>query len=309
MASKQEKDEDSLVLELDGKQISISHPDKLYWPEEGISKKDLVLYYQTMADVLLPYLKDRPESLLRHPNGITKPGFFQKDAGEHAPDWLQTTSIKAESTGKQVDYLVCQNKAALAYLNNLGCIQLNPWNSRLQNLDTPDYLVLDLDPGENTYDEVVETALAAKKILDELKIPVYAKTSGATGMHLYVPLAAKWPFELVKELAHLLAQRLHGKLPKLTSLERSPKERRNQIYIDFLQNAIAQTIAAPYCVRPRAGVTVSTPLLWEEVKTGLHPSQFTIKNVPDRVQKLGDIFKPVLGEGIDVAAYLKKLKK
>ncbi|WP_210466158.1 DNA ligase D [Rufibacter roseolus] len=308
MASKQEKDDDTLVLELDGQQIPISHPDKLYWPEEGITKRDLVMYYQTMADVLLPYLKDRPESLLRHPNGITKPGFFQKDAGDHAPDWLQTTTIKAESTGKDVDYLVCQNKAALAYLNNLGCIQLNPWNSRLQNLDTPDYLVLDLDPGENTYDEVVETALAAKGILDELEIPVYAKTSGATGMHLYVPLAAKWPFEQVKELAHLLAQRLHDKLPKLTSLERSPKERRNQIYIDFLQNAIAQTIAAPYCVRPRAGATVSTPLLWEEVKTGLHPSQFTIKNVPDRVQKLGDLFKPVLGAGIDVAAYLKKLK-
>ncbi|WP_210486251.1 DNA ligase D [Rufibacter aurantiacus] len=309
MAAKQEKDEDTLVLELDGQQISISHPDKLYWPEEGITKKDLVMYYQTMADVLLLYLKDRPESLLRHPNGITKPGFFQKDAGDNAPDWLQTTTIKAESTGKDVDYLVCQNKAALAYLNNLGCIQLNPWNSRLQHLDTPDYLVLDLDPGENTYDEVVETALAAKEILDELGIPVYAKTSGATGMHLYVPLAAKWPFEQVKELAHLLAQRLQDRLPKLTSLERSPKERRNQIYIDFLQNAIAQTIAAPYCVRPRAGATVSTPLLWEEVKTGLHPSQFTMKNVPDRVQKLGDLFKPVLGEGIDVAAYLKKLKK
>ncbi|WP_165864885.1 DNA ligase D [Rufibacter latericius] len=309
MSPKQENADETLTLELDGQQIPISHPDKLYWPEEGITKRDLVLYYQSMADVLLPYLKDRPESLLRHPNGITKPGFFQKDAGEHAPDWVQTTSIKAESTGKDVDYIVCQNKATLAYLNNLGCIQLNPWNSRLNNLEKPDYLVLDLDPGENTYDEVVETALVAKQILDGLEIPVYVKTSGATGMHLYVPLAAKWPFEQVKELAYALAQRVHEQLPNLTSLERSPKERRNQIYIDFLQNAIAQTIAAPYCVRPREGATVSTPLQWKEVKTGLHPSQFTIKNVRQRVQKLGDLFSPVLGEGIDVATYLRKLKK
>ncbi|AKQ44835.1 DNA ligase [Rufibacter radiotolerans] len=307
--SKQEEEKEGLVLHLDGKDVAISSPDKLYWPEEGITKKDLVEYYQSMAEVLLPYLKDRPESLLRHPNGITKPGFFQKDAGDHAPDWVQKESIRAESTGQDVNYVVCQDKATLAYLNNLGCIQLNPWNSRLQHLEHPDYLVLDLDPGENTYDEVVETALVAKQVLDELEIPVYAKTSGATGMHLYVPLAAKFPFEQVKELAYALAQRVHARLPKLTSLERSPKERRNQIYIDFLQNAIAQTIAAPYCVRPKAGATVSTPLQWKEVKTGLHPSQFTIKNVPQRVKKLGDIFMPVLGEGIDVATYLKRLKQ
>ncbi|GGK57435.1 DNA ligase D [Rufibacter glacialis] len=304
-----EKEAEALVLELDGHQVPISNPEKLYWPEEGITKKDLVLYYQTMAHVLLPYLQDRPESLLRHPNGIAKPGFFQKDAGDHAPEWVQTTSIKAESTGREVEYIVCQNKATLAYLNNLGCIQLNPWNSRLAHLEKPDYLVLDLDPGENTYDQVVETALVAKQVLEELEIQVYAKTSGATGMHLYVPLAAKWPFEQVKELAFALAKRVHEKLPTLTSLERSPKERRHQIYLDFLQNAIAQTIAAPYCVRPRAGATVSTPLRWEEIKPGLHPSQFTIQNVPQRVEKLGDLFLPVLGKGVDVAKLLQKLKK
>ncbi len=308
-APKQKKEKDTTVLELNGQQVPVTHPDKLYWPEEGITKLELVQYYQTMAEVILPYLKDRPESLLRFPNGITRPGFFQKDAGDHAPAWVQVASIKAESTGKDVDYLVCQDQATLAYLNNLGCIQLNPWNSRLPHLDKPDYLVLDLDPGENTYDQVVEVALAAKQVLDALEMPVYAKTSGATGMHLYVPLGAKWPFEQVKELALLLAQQVQAKLPTLTSLERSPKERRNQVYLDYLQNAIAQTIAAPYCVRPRPGATVSTPLKWEEVTTGLHPSQFTIKNVPQRVQQLGDLFKPVLGKGIDVAAYLKKLKK
>ncbi|GAA4303351.1 non-homologous end-joining DNA ligase [Nibribacter koreensis] len=298
-----------MVLTLDGIEVPITHPEKLYWPEEGITKGDLVNYYQGMASIILPYLLDRPESLLRHPNGIAKPGFFQKDAGDNAPEWVETKAIKAASTGQEVEYIICQNKATLAYLNNLGCIQLNPWNSRLPSLDRPDYLVLDLDPGENTYDEVVETALVAKDVLDELKIPVYAKTSGATGMHLYVPLAAKFSFDQVKELALLLAQNIHERLPNLTSLERSPKERRHQIYIDYLQNAIAQTIAAPYCVRPRAGAAVSTPLQWKEVKKGLHPSQFTIQNVPARVEKLGDIFRPVLGEGIDVKAYLKQLKK
>ncbi len=294
-------------VEINGQLVSFSSLDKLYWPEEGYTKGDLIDYYQSIADVLLPYLKDRAQSLLRHPNGITKPGFFQKDI-DHTPDWVRTVSLRAESTGQDVDYLVCDNQATLAYMNNLGCIQLNPWSSRISNLDKPDYLVIDLDPDDNSYDEVVQVALVTKEVLDKAGAESYVKTSGATGMHIYVPLGGKYTFEQAKQFAHLVAQLVHEQLPKLTSLERNPKDRQHQIYLDFLQNAIAQTVAAPYSARPRAGATVSTPLLWEEVKPGLHPSAFTIKNVPARIKKMGDLFKGILGEGVDLVACLKRLE-
>ncbi|MGV3589781.1 MAG: non-homologous end-joining DNA ligase [Adhaeribacter sp.] len=291
-----------------GQAVKLTNLSKLYWPDENITKGDLIDYYQSIAGYILPYLKDRPQSLLRHPNGINVPGFYQKDAGDKAPDWVETKRIHSESTNEEVNYILCQNQATLAYLNNLGCIQLNPWNSRINALETPDWAVIDLDPGENTYDEVVEVALVVKEIADKIGADCYVKTSGATGMHLYFPLQAKYSFAEVKAFAHLLAQKVHQRLPKLTSLERMPKERRYQIYLDFLQNAISQTIAAPYCVRPKPGATVSAPLAWSEVKKGLHPSQFTIKNMPARLQEKGDLFKGVLGKNIDLPKCLQALK-
>ena len=293
---------------VEGQPVNLTSLNKIYWPEENITKGDLIEYYQSIADILLPYLKDRAESLLRHPNGAGAPGFFQKDVGDNVPDWIETARIYSESTKEEVNYIVCQNKATLAYMNNLGCIQLNPWNSRTIALETPDWAVIDLDPGENTYDEVVGVALVVKEIADAIGADCYAKTSGATGMHLYFPLGARYPFAEVKEFAHLLAKKVNERLPELTSLERMPKERRNQIYLDFLQNAIGQTIAAPYCARPKPGATVSAPLEWKEVKKGLHPSQFTIKNMAARLKKKGDLFKGVLGNGIDLPKCLELLK-
>jgi bifunctional non-homologous end joining protein LigD len=296
------------TVAIEGQEVPLSSLDKVYFPDEGYTKGELIDYYQSISAVLLPYLKDRPQSLLRHPNGIAKPGFFQKDT-DHTPDWVRTVALRAESTGEDVDYLVCDNKATLAYMNNLGCIQLNPWNSRLANLDKPDYMVIDLDPGDNTYDEVIEVALVAKEILDKAGAESYVKTSGATGMHLYVPLGAKYTFEQSKQFALMVAQLIHKRLPELTSLERNPKARSKQVYLDYLQNAIGQTVASVYSARPRAGATVSTPLRWEEVKPGLHPSAFTIKNVPERIRKMGDLFKGVLGEGVDLEACLRELGK
>lgn len=303
---KSKKDDSREEMKIDGQTVSFSNLDKFYWPAEGITKGDLIAYYQGIAEVLLPYLQDRPQSLLRHPNGAEKPGFYQKDI-DHTPDWVRTVALHAESTGKDVDYLVCDNKATLAYMNNLGCIQLNPWNSRLAHLDKPDYLVIDLDPDENPYDEVVETALVTKEVLDKAGATCYVKTSGATGMHIYVPLGARYSFEQAKQFAQEVAQRVYTRLPNLTSLERNPASRKGKIYLDFLQNAIAQTVAAPYSVRPGKGAPVSAPLRWEEVKPGLKPTDFTILNMPDRIRQLGDIFSGVLGEGVDLPASLKKL--
>jgi bifunctional non-homologous end joining protein LigD len=294
-------------IELDGKTLKLSNLDKLYWPEEKYSKGDLIKYYLRMSKYILPYLKDRPENMNRHPNGINGQAFYHKDMKDSYPDWLQTQPIYSESNDKDVNYLVCQNQATLTYMNNLGCIEINPWNSRLQSLENPDYVIIDLDPGENTFEEVIETAQVVKAILDKGKIEAYCKTSGATGMHIFIPMGAKYDYDQAKEFAHIIALMANEQLPKLTSLERSPKNRREQIYLDYLQNRKGQTLACTYSVRPKPGATVSTPLKWEEVKPGLHPSQFTIKNIYDRVEKEGDLFRGIFGKGIDIAKSLKNL--
>lgn len=294
-------------IELDGHELKLSNLDKIYWPDEKYTKGDLISYYLQMSKYILPYLKDRPENMNRHPNGINGTAFYQKDMKDSYPDWLLTKEIYSESNDKDVNYLVCQNQATLTYMNNLGCIEINPWNSRIQSLDNPDYIVIDLDPGENTFEEVIETALVVKDVLDRGKIEAYPKTSGSTGLHIFIPMGAKYDYDQGKDFAHIIAMMVNEQLPKLTSLERSPKNRTHQIYIDYLQNRKGQTLASAYSVRPKPGATVSAPLRWEEVKSGLHPSQFTIKNISQRVEKEGDLFKGVLGKGIDITKCLKNL--
>lgn len=296
-------------IELDGIKLSLSNLRKVYWPEEGFTKKDLIEYYLEMSEYILPYLKDRPENLNRHPNGINGENFYQKNTKGKYPDWLETQPLYSESNDKDVNYLVCNNQATLTYMNNLGCIEINPWNSRLQSIENPDYIVIDLDPGENTFEEVIETAMVVKEILDKGKIEAYIKTSGATGMHIFIPMGAKYDYDQAKEFGHIIAIMAHEQLPDLTSLERSPKNRRNQIYLDYLQNRKGQTLACAYSARPKPGATVSTPLKWREVKPGLHPSQFTIKNIRKRVEKEGDLFKGIFGKGVDIANCLKNLEK
>ena len=294
-------------VEINHHSLKITNLDKIYWPEEGYTKGEVIQYYQDISPFILPYLKDRPQSLNRHPSGINGENFFQKDMGHSLPDWIETEEIFSESNKKNINYLVCQDKETLMYLNNLGCIEINPWHSRVQHLDFPDYTMIDLDPGENTYDEVVEVALAVKEVLDRARIISFPKTSGSTGMHIFIPLGAKYDFDQSKNFANIIAELVNAQLPALTSIERSPKDRRKQIYLDFLQNRTGQTIASAYSLRPKPGATVSTPLEWKEVKKGLHPSQFTFKNIFKRLDKKGDLFKGVLGKGFDMEKSLKNL--
>lgn len=294
-------------ITLDGHKLQLTNLDKIYWPEEKITKGELIQYYLQISDYILPYLKDRPENMLRHPNGIAAKGFFHKDVSDLNLEWLETKEIFSESNDKDLRYLICNNQATLTYMNQLGCIEINPWNSRIQSLQYPDYIVIDLDPGENTFDEIIETALVVKDVLDKAKAESYIKTSGSRGMHIFIPMDAQYAYDQAKDFALLIAQLVHEQLPKLTSLKRSPKERRKQIYLDYLQNRKGQTLAAAYSARPKPGATVSTPLKWEEVKTGLHPSQFTIKNTLKRLEKEGDLFKGILGKGIDMEACLENL--
>lgn len=300
----------NLSLNINRRQVNISNPDKVYFPKEGISKGDIVEYYQRIADFILPYLKDRPLSLLRFPDGITKDGFFQKDAGQDAPGWVKSHSVYAESADKEIDYIICNDKATMAYLNNLGCIDFNPWNSRRQDLEQPDYLVLDLDPSaKNSFDHVIEVALQIREILSELKIEGYCKTSGASGMHIYLPLRRKYDYEQTKDFAHLLMKKTAEALPKLCTLERSLQRReKSKVYLDYLQNRIGQTLASAYSLRPKAGATVSTPLKWEEVKKGIRVADFNIHTIEARLEQKGDLFKPVLGKGIDMLRAIRLLE-
>jgi len=251
---------------------------------------------------------DRPQSLNRHPNGIDGMSFYQKDVRGKVPDWVVTHPDYSESNKETIEYFVCTNEASLLYLANLGCIEMNPWHSRTQSPDNPDYCLIDLDPYEIGFDKVIETARIVKNILDDLDIPGYCKTSGSTGIHIFIPLGAKYDYDQSKNLAQLLVTLVHHEIPAFTSLERNPKKRKRKIYLDFLQNRQSQTVAAPYSLRPKPGATVSTPLFWEEVRKGLSPSQFTIKNILDRLKTEGDIFTPVLQKGIDLKKTLVKIE-
>lgn len=288
--------------------VSITNRKKVYWPKEGFTKGDVIDYYDRMTDHILPYLKGRCLSLKRNPNGINDKGFYHKDAGEYAPAFVDVFKIKAESNNKIIDYIVCNNKATLLYVANLGCIEINPWNSTTKKIGHPTWMVIDIDPSdENTFTEVVDTALATKMILDKAGVSSYCKTSGASGLHVYVPLKNKYDYVTVKDFARLIATLVQEQLPETTTLERSLSKRGPKIYIDFLQNRTGQTLASVYSLRPVPGASVSTPLEWKEVNHQLSPQQFTMQNIFQRLKKKGDLFVPVLNEANSIEKALKKL--
>ncbi|HYH75283.1 MAG TPA: DNA ligase D [Candidatus Saccharimonadales bacterium] len=289
-----------------GGRLSFTHLDKVFFPAHGYTKGDLITYYQKVAPYILPYLQDRPLSLLRQPGGVKDHGFFQKNM-EHLPGWVPSADIYSESHGGNMHWMVGGDLDTLLYAVQLGSIELNPWNSRIGSLEEPDWLVIDLDPEGVTFQDVIRVALTTKQVCDEWQVPCYPKTSGKTGIHIYVPLSAQYSYDQARTFAHLLALEINRREPELTSLERSPAKRPHKIYLDYLQNRQGQTLAAPYAVRPTADASVSTPLRWEEITPRLRPEQFTIKNIPRRLAQTGDLWKPVMGKGIDLAAILEHI--
>lgn len=285
------------------KEVTFSNLEKIFFPELGITKGQLIKYYLEIAPYISPHLKDRPQSLKRYPNGIHNNFFYQKNFPD-VPYWIDKVQIKNEET---INYLLCQNKLALAYIINLGCIDLNPWLSRVGNLENPDFAVLDLDPLGNPFSEVIEVAKVTKKICDQLNLKVFPKTSGATGLHIYFPFNAVYTYEQARNFLIILSNLIHREIPQITSTERSPSKRKNKVYIDCLQNYAGQTIASAYSVRPNAFASVSTPLLWEELNSNLDPKNFNIFNTFKRLKKYGDIFSPVLYENNDIKKALKIL--
>jgi len=290
--------------------LTLSNLPKIYWPKEKISKGDMINYYYQAAEYIMPYLKDRPQSLNRYPNGITGESFYQKNIGDQVPDWLETYQYTSASDGKIKRYLLAKDEASLIYMANLGCIEMHPWHSRKQKPDNPDWCVIDIDPDKtNSFNQVIEAALQIKNFLDQLKITSYCKTSGATGMHIYIPLGAQYSYDQSRMFAELVVTAVQKELPGFTSIERSLSKRKGKIYLDFLQNRQIQTIAAPYSLRPKPGATVSMPLHWEEVKPGLKVSDFNIRNALDRARQETDIFKGVLGPGIKLDKILAQMER
>lgn len=288
--------------------VRVSHLQKVFWPDEGYTKGDLINYYRAVSPLILPHLKDRPESLHRHPDGIKKQGFFQKDVNFSLPDWARAVPMHSETENKMVNYLVCQNEATLVLMANLGCIEINPWASRYQQPNRPDYLLFDLDPLDISFAKVVEAANVFREVLEKAGAEAYCKTSGATGLHICVPLGGKYDYEPVREFGRLVSRLVNNLIPDFTSVQRGPAKRKKCVYLDYLQNSSGQTMAAAYCVRPRTGAPVSTPLEWKEVGRKLDPAKFTIKTAPKRFTRKGDIWREILGKGTDIKKCLKNLE-
>lgn len=293
------------VKKIGGHDLKFSNLNKTFWPKEKITKGDLINYYYQIAPILLPYLKDRPESMNRYPNGITGKSFYFKNVKGKVEDWMDTYDYYSE--GEHKEYLIANNEATLLYMINMGCIELNPWSSTVKKPEHPTFCIIDLDPGTRTkFEQVIEAAQVTKAILDDMGVPSYCKTSGSTGLHIYIPLGGKYTYEQSKEFARIIVTLVQQELPKYTSLERAVKDRKGKMYLDFLQNRPHATIACAYSVRPKPGATVSMPLEWDEVKPGLKMTDFHLFNAIDRVKDLGDIFKPVLGKGIELKKIIKQ---
>jgi bifunctional non-homologous end joining protein LigD len=293
------------VRKIGGHEIKFSNLDKIYWPDANITKRDMLNYYYQAAPFILPYLKNRPQSLNRFPNGINGKSFYQKNVTGKVPDWIDKFPYISEGIKK--NFMLCNNEATLLYIASLGTIELNPWSSTIKNPDNPDWCIIDLDPDKNTFEQVIETANVTRQILESAKIDCYCKTSGSTGLHIYIPLGHKYSYEDSKEFARIVARLINNELPEFTSIERQIANRDRKMYIDFLQNRPNATVAAPYSLRPKPGATVSMPLHWDEVKKGLKMSDFTIHNSIARMRDVGDIFKPVMGKGINMKNSLKNL--
>ena len=296
----------------------ISKPEKILFPQKKYTKLDLAKYYLEVAPIILPYLKDRPQNMNRQPDGIKGISFYHKDIEFELPDYVETYDYKrdkpkeqkdGEEIDKEITYILCQNAETLVFMANLGCIEVNPWLSRVENIDRPDFLVFDIDPSGVDFEIVVKVAKDLYKFLEKLEIQPFVKTSGKRGIHLYSFLNQKYSYDESRNFAQLVAKIFEQKYPGIISLERSPKDRKNKIYIDYLQNRKGQTTAAVYSARPTESASVSTPLKFSELNNKLDPLKFDIKNTLKRIDKVGDLWEEIWERETDLAKSLRLLQK
>jgi bifunctional non-homologous end joining protein LigD len=304
--------------------VEITNPDKVFFPAEGITKGDVVAYYREIAPFMLPFLKDRPLVLTRYPDGIEGKSFFQKDAPEWRPEWMRTVRIRNDDMGstrrsrldtggspggegRDVDHFLVDDAEGLAWIANMGTIPIHVWSSRVGSLERPDWCVVDLDPKEAPFAHVVRIARALHALCDEIGLPSYPKTTGQKGLHVLVPLGGQLTHAQARSLGELLARAVEAELPDIATTARAVGSRGGRVYLDFLQNGMGKTIAAPYTVRPRPGAPVSFPLRWSEVNAKLDPARFTVRTAPARARKRRDPLLPVLEEKPDLLSALERL--
>jgi bifunctional non-homologous end joining protein LigD len=289
------RDADNALVRLDGREVRLTNLRKIFWTDLAITKGDLLQYYLDVSGVLLPHLRDRAMVMKRYPHGAAGEFFFMKRAPSPRPEWIETCSIEHES-GNIIDFPMVQDRASLLWVINLGCIDLNQWYATCDDVDRPDYLHFDLDPGPGaTFERVRETALVVKDALDALHMPSLVKTTGSKGLHLYVPIVRGPVQKQVWTFAKALAQELAVRHPALITAEyRVAKRPHGRVLVDYNQNAWGRTLASIYSVRPRPDASVSTPVTWKEVETGIRIEDFTVRNVPERVQEVGDLWAPLV---------------
>ena len=285
---------DSATIEVDGRKIALTNLNKVFWPELGLTKRDLLQFYADVAPVLLPHIQGKAMVMKRYPNGISGPFFFMKRAPSPRPDWIETCAIE-HGSGNVINFPIAQDTSSLLWLINLGCIDLNPWYARCDDTDRPDYLHFDLDPvPDATFDDVRACALIVRDELGALRMPAYVKTTGSKGVHVYVPIVRgptqKEVWSLAKGIAFALAKR-HSS--RMTAEYRIAKRPAGRVLVDYNQNAWGRTLASVYSPRPKPLATVSTPLTWDELAAGATIDDFRIDNVPQRIDALGDLWAPV----------------
>jgi bifunctional non-homologous end joining protein LigD len=287
--------QEHVVLAVGTREVRLTNLNKVFWAEAGLTKGDLLQYYADVSGVLLPHLRDRAMVMKRYPHGAAGEFFFMKRAPSPRPDWIQICSIEHES-GNIIDFPMIQDLAALLWVVNLGCIDLNQWYARCDDVDRPDYLHFDLDPGVGAgFDRVCETGLIVREALDGLGMRSVVKTTGSKGLHVYVPIVRGPEQKKVWTFAKALAQELAVRHPALITAEyRIAKRPPGRVLVDYNQNAWGRTLASLYSPRPKPDASVSTPVTWDEVERGIRIEQFTVRNVPARVAKTGDLWKPLL---------------
>jgi bifunctional non-homologous end joining protein LigD len=301
---------EELAAERSPRKVGFSNLDKLFWPDEGLTKGDLIEFYRAVSRWLLEYLRDRPVVLTRYPDGIAGKSFFQKDAPGFVPGWVRTERMWSEHAQREIDYFVCDDEDTLLYLANLGSIPLHIWSSRVRTLQSPDWCVLDLDPKGAPFADVIRVAQTVHEVCEEIGLPSFPKTSGSTGLHVLLPLGGQCTYEQSRWLGEVLARIVCERLPEIATTVRAVASRGGRVYVDYLQNGHGRLLAAPFSVRPMPGATVSTPLRWKEVDACLDPSRFTIRTVPARLRRAkGDPLRPVLDLKPDLSRALSRLSK
>jgi bifunctional non-homologous end joining protein LigD len=304
-----EEDAEPTPIEVgEEKKVPFTNLDKVFWPDEGYTKGDLIDYYRAISKWMLPYLQDRPLVMTRFPDGIDGKSFFQKDAPPYAPDWFRRITVWSEGSERELSYFVAEDEESLLYVANMGTIPLHIWSSRIESLAEPDWCILDLDPKDAPFTDVVDVAVTIHELCEEIGLPAFAKTSGSSGIHVLVPLGGQLTYEQSRTLGQLLGQVVVAERPEIATLTRNPKLRDGKVYVDFVQNGHGRLLVAPFSVRPKRAAPVSAPLEWKEVNRRLTIEQHTIKSVPKRMERLGhDPLRPVLDLEPDLLEALARL--